>query len=274
MRAKIPTPRISVVEPKNLKLVLLGIAVAYCLSGPVLADAPVVSLIPKPRPAAVGISGTVVKAIVADQGRGGGVRVSLVPRPRPAKLHLSAVQPPKKKFRRKGSVCGVRAIRGATLKGFSAKTVGCGIKNPVRVTSVAGIKLSTAATIDCSTAKALHKWVVNAAEPVFRSHGGGLNALRVAASYSCRTRNSRKGAKISEHAKGHAIDISGFGLRNGASITVLKDWNSARYGSKLKRLHKSACGAFGTVLGPRSDVHHRDHFHFDTARYRSGAYCR
>jgi hypothetical protein len=42
----------------------------------------------------------------------------------------------------------------------------------------------------------------------------------------------------------------------------------------MRRAHKTACGPFGTVLGPNADRYHQDHFHFDTARYRSGSYCR
>ena len=33
----------------------------------------------------------------------------------------------------------------------------------------------------------------------------------------------------------------------------------------LHRLHKGACGVFGTVLGPEANEVHRDHFHFDLA---------
>jgi hypothetical protein len=41
----------------------------------------------------------------------------------------------------------------------------------------------------------------------------------------------------------------------------------------LRRLHKGACGTFGTVLGPDANEAHRNHFHFDlTARKRS-AFC-
>lgn len=253
---------------------LAGAVMCLILASPVTASAPAVSLIPKPRPTAPDITAAVISAIVADQQSGPSPRISLIPRARPANLRTVALTPPKKKFRRKGSVCGVRAIRGATLKRLRTKTAGCGIKNPVRVTSVAGVTLSTPATIDCTTAKALHKWVVKSAEPTFRGQDGGLLQLRIAASYACRTRNSRKGAKISEHGKGRAVDISGFRLANGTQISVLKGWNSVRFGPELKRLHKSACGTFGTVLGPRADVHHRDHFHFDTARYRKGAFCR
>ncbi|MGI9408327.1 MAG: extensin family protein [Hyphomicrobiaceae bacterium] len=42
----------------------------------------------------------------------------------------------------------------------------------------------------------------------------------------------------------------------------------------LKQIHKSACGLFGTVLGPEANDAHRDHFHLDTADHRRTAYCR
>ena len=57
-------------------------------------------------------------------------------------------------------------------------------------------------------------------------------------------------------------------------MTILNDWNRGTHGKALVKSHAAACGIFGTVLGPRSDGYHRDHFHFDTANYRSGAYCR
>ncbi len=68
-------------------------------------------------------------------------------------------------------------------------------------------------------------------------------------------------------------DIAAFVLRDGRRITVLDGWNSRDRGL-LKRLHSSACGTFGTVLGPNADRFHRDHFHFDVASHRGGAYCR
>lgn len=273
MPAKTRMHRILAVARPRRNAVLSGLFLCAATAAAPFAGAPAVSLIPKPRPAQADISIQVATAIAIDLDRGRGPVVSLIPRARPDNLVIAS-RPPQKKFRRKGSVCGVRAIRGATIEQFSDSSSGCGIRNPVRITSVAGVGLSTPAIVDCETAKALHRWVVKAAEPALRRRGGGLSELRVAASYACRTRNNRKGAKLSEHAKGHAIDISGFRLENGTQVTVLKGWNSVRYGSVLKKLHKSACGTFGTVLGPRSDAHHRDHFHFDTARYRKGAYCR
>ncbi|HSR82421.1 MAG TPA: extensin family protein, partial [Hyphomicrobiaceae bacterium] len=41
----------------------------------------------------------------------------------------------------------------------------------------------------------------------------------------------------------------------------------------LRRLHRSACDVFGTVLGPEANAAHRDHFHLDLAHRRHSAYC-
>jgi hypothetical protein len=128
--------------------------------------------------------------------------------------------------------------------------------------------------MDCPTAKALKRWVKDGMKPAVGSYGGGVKQIRVAAHYACRTRNNQRGAKISEHGKGRAIDISGFRLNDGSEITLLKGWNQRSTGGILRKMHQRACGIFGTVLGPESNRFHRDHFHFDTARYRSGSFCR
>jgi hypothetical protein len=41
----------------------------------------------------------------------------------------------------------------------------------------------------------------------------------------------------------------------------------------LRRLHKGACGPFGTVLGPDANEAHRNHFHFDLAPRKRSAFC-
>mgnify|MGYP001814529342 FL=1 len=150
---------------------------------------------------------------------------------------------------------------------------GCGISNAVRVTSAAGVRLSQPATLSPAAALRLDSWLRSHALPTIGQRGGGLVQIRVASHYACRTRNSRRGARLSEHARGRAIDISAFVLADGTTITVLDGWNGSD-SRLLRQLHKSACGPFGTVLGPNSDRHHRDHFHFDIADYRNGSYCR
>lgn len=173
-----------------------------------------------------------------------------------------------------GSVCRDPSIRGERIAPIAGTLPGCGVAQPVRVTSIDGIGLSQASVMDCETARAIKSWINTGLRPAVGRTGGGPAQLQVAAHYSCRTRNSQPGARISEHGKGHAIDISAIRLRDGSDISVLNDWGHGRRGRILARLHSSACGPFGTVLGPEANRFHKDHFHFDTARYRSGPYCR
>jgi hypothetical protein len=198
------------------------------------------------------------------------------PAERPRGLLAAIFRAPDKpaKYPTKGSVCGDPAIRGHAIPPIPAKLRGCGLENGVRVTAVDGVALTTPVSMNCATATALRGWVSTAAKPVFADAGGGLAALKVAGGYSCRTRNHRPGAPISEHGRGKAIDISGFVLKNGQLMTVLSGWRDRVQGPLLKKVHAAACGRFGTVLGPNSDRAHQDHFHFDTASHRGGAYCR
>ncbi len=174
----------------------------------------------------------------------------------------------------RGALCGLPGLEGERLAPFNGRSAGCGIAEPVRLREVDGIPLTAPATITCDTARALQTWVRQGLVPAVGRTGGGVRNLRVVASYACRTRNSQNGARLSEHARGNAIDIAGIGLADGSELTLLDDWGRGREGRILRQLHQSACGPFGTVLGPDSDRFHRDHFHFDVAAYRSGAYCR
>lgn len=176
--------------------------------------------------------------------------------------------------RARGALCGDPAILGDAVGFVPGQISACGIQDAVRVRSVSGVGLSQEAVIDCPTAKALKQWVDTGMKPAIGDTGGGVVQIRVAAHYVCRTRNNQPGAKVSEHGKGRAIDISGFRLRDGSEITLLQDWDRRGSGTILRKMHQRACGIFGTVLGPESDRWHKDHFHFDTARHRSGSYCR
>lgn len=189
-------------------------------------------------------------------------------------LAMSKKRRQDRQAKRGGGLCGDPDIQGEYVGYVPGRLSACGVKEAVKVTSVSGVSLSTGAVMDCTTAKALKTWVDKGAIPAFGRKGGGLDKLRVAAGYACRTRNNQAGAKISEHGKGKAIDISGFWLENGTEVSVLKGWKSKSYGQALRKMHKAACGPFGTVLGPNSNRFHQDHFHFDTASHRGGSYCR
>jgi hypothetical protein len=162
-------------------------------------------------------------------------------------------------------------IRAAKLGRVSGPGA-CGVENAYRVTQAGGVQLSNPATLSRKALRRLDNWLREDAIPVIGRKGGGLVEIRVASHYACRTRNSQSGARLSEHAKGNAIDISAFVLADGTTLAVLDDWDGpdARL---MRRLHASACGPFGTVLGPNADRHHQDHFHLDVASYRSGSFC-
>ncbi|MEJ6401347.1 extensin-like domain-containing protein [Yoonia sp. 2307UL14-13] len=196
---------------------------------------------------------------------------SMRPLLRPASMVAAAEE--RRRARLRGQVCGDVAIQGETLGRVSGRGA-CGIEGAVKVRSVAGVTLSPRATIDCPTARALKQWVERGVVPAVGSEGGGVSSLRVVAHYACRTRNNQPGARLSEHSFGRAIDVAGIRLRDGTEMTLLTDWNSADDGAQLRQMWRAACGPFGTVLGPEANRFHRDHFHFDTARYRSGPYCR
>jgi hypothetical protein len=173
-----------------------------------------------------------------------------------------------------GGLCGVPGITGERLATIPGRLNGCGIAEPVRISAINGITFSQRPTLNCQAARALQGWLTEDVVPEVGRRGGGVVSVRVIGSYSCRTRNSQPGARLSEHATGNAMDIAGFGLADGREITVLSDWGSGAEGRILRNLHRAACGRFGTVLGPNADRYHRDHFHVDVASYRSGTYCR
>lgn len=174
---------------------------------------------------------------------------------------------------RKGTVCGDPAILGKPIPPILGKAKGCGLEDGVSVTAIAGVALSQPASIDCATARSLKDWVEGGVKPAVGRKGGGVAALQVAGSYSCRPRNNQKGNRISEHGRGRAVDISAIVLADGTALTVAKGWGTKSAGKTLASMRKSACGPFNTVLGPGSDPFHHDHFHLDTAHGR-GPYCR
>lgn len=197
---------------------------------------------------------------------------SLRPKLRPRKFRRIARQ--QERLRKRGGVCGDVDIQGEVIGRVKGRLTGCGVSDAVKIRTVSGVALSSPSTMDCTTAQALKAWVNDTAKPALQRSGGGLKSLRIAAHYACRTRNSLPGARISEHGKGRAIDVSALRLQDGTLITVRNGWNGKETGKILRSLHAGACGPFGTVLGPEANRFHLDHFHFDTARYRSGPYCR
>ena len=151
----------------------------------------------------------------------------------------------------------------------------CRIDHPVSVSGFSGgIALKPAATLNCPMAETLARWVRNDLAPAARlRYLSGVSSIHQLSSYSCRTMNNVRGAKMSEHSKGNAIDIGSITLKNGDEIDVQRpSLFSFRQRSMLNTVRAEACDYFTTVLGP-GDAYHGNHFHFDLMHRRGRRIC-
>ena len=155
----------------------------------------------------------------------------------------------------------------------------CGAAQPLKLQAVSGghVTLNPPATLRCPMIPSTVHWIETVVQPAARRYfGQDVREIDVAASYSCRPRNNRRGAKLSEHGYANALDVSGFTLANGRRVNLLNGYYGRRdERAFLREVEAGACGPFKTVLGPKADRAHRDHFHFDLAMHGGdGLYCR
>ena len=128
-------------------------------------------------------------------------------------------------------------------------------RSPSRGSNAAPSPCRPTALLNCSLAETLAAWMDNTVQPIaLDTLGARVTGLRIAASYSCRNRDSLADAKLSEHARGNAIDISAFKVDGIGWIEVESGWNGGDDKADfLREVRGSACGPFTTVLGPGSD---------------------
>jgi len=128
------------------------------------------------------------------------------------------------------------------------------------------VTLTPAPTLRCGMAEALVDWVRSDVADAAAELGGPLAAITDDDSYHCRSRNNVAGAKLSEHGKGNAIDITAVKL-HGGRVFRLTDRTVAK--AFRERVRATACERFTTVLGP-GDPYHADHIHLDLAARSNG----
>ncbi|WP_176086057.1 extensin family protein [Martelella sp. HB161492] len=157
---------------------------------------------------------------------------------------------------------------------------GCGIARPIVLKQVArGIAFKPEGPMRCKTALALADWARGFVDPAARAAFGPsvqLTTINQASTYACRSRNSVAGAKISEHAKGNAVDIRSLEFSDGSEVIMKpRKTDSALIGAFQRTTSASACLYFSTVLSPGSDATHQDHMHLDVMPRKGGyRYCR
>ena len=219
-------------------------------------------------------------------------RLAPIPRPRPAILDARSSAPPvsasqnrdqKQASRtedasRDDEACLAR-LRAANVR-FDIPTMpaaaraSCTIEVPVRLKSVAGharaiaeVHLPEEPVVSCRFGERLAAWLGHLVAPLIAGRtSADLRGVRTGPGYECRNRNGAANGKLSAHAVGQAIDISGFELSNGKLIPVKPDGDEAMR-EVVDSVRTAACGWFTTVLGPGSDAAHTDHLHVDIAMH-------
>ncbi len=153
---------------------------------------------------------------------------------------------------------------------------GCGIDKPIIVSeALPGIALKPEATLRCPTALALARWIKGSVIPtasVALPESGDITTINQASAYICRLRNGADTGKISEHARGNAIDIASFSFKKGEDVAVRsRREDSTLTGAFQRTVSAAGCLYFTTVLDPESDAAHETHFHLDVLQ-RKGDY--
>lgn len=149
----------------------------------------------------------------------------------------------------------------------------CSVPFPIEVSGLPGrAKLKPAAVLNCQMALAFSRWVKHELQPAARMrYLSSVDTITQASAYSCRKMVGNVFDKMSEHAKGNAIDISKIELNNGKDILVRKKGFFAfREKGLLNTVRADGCQYFSTVLGPGYNKAHADHFHFDIMKRKNG----
>jgi hypothetical protein len=151
----------------------------------------------------------------------------------------------------------------------------CGAPAPVQLSGLPGdpaVEIAPPAMVTCDFAATLREWVDRVMQPTARARlKAPVVRIRLMGSYSCRRRYNAPDTRISQHARAKAIDIAAFQTADGQTVSVLEHWpGDDERAAFLRDIHTGACQIFDTVLGPRANEAHANHFHFDLG---SGGVC-
>jgi len=150
---------------------------------------------------------------------------------------------------------------------------GCSALGAVQLLDI-GVPVTNLRAMTCPLALAFVHWAREAVQPAAAQYlGTRVTRVETFGTYSCRTVDSVPGARLSEHARANAVDVSGFTLADGRHVSVQQDWKGEdeRVRRFLRAVHREGCRRFAIGLSPDSDAYHYNHMHFDMGR---GPYCR
>ncbi|BBK30606.1 extensin-like protein [Stella humosa] len=168
---------------------------------------------------------------------------------------------------------GEACMRDLTARGVIFKALpqpvsvgGCTLRDGVSVEGMSAAFIRPV-TISCPTARMVDRWMDEVVQPAARRHlGTRVSTLHPAGGFVCR---NTRGGKLSEHARGRAIDIWGFEMANGTKAIIRDHWRGAGARSRfLQEVGQKSCELFHVVLGPGADADHHDHLHMDLGEWK------
>ncbi|WLI25328.1 extensin family protein [Pseudomonas simiae] len=144
----------------------------------------------------------------------------------------------------------------------------CPLRNTLRVQGAA-VGLSSSFLASCPLAVAFALFERHSLQPAAQAvFGQAVARVDHLGSFACRNMYNRAEGRLSQHASANALDIAGFRLADGRTVSVLRDWpgegEKARF---LREVRDSACDDFNVVLSPDYNAAHRNHFHLDMGRW-------
>lgn len=131
------------------------------------------------------------------------------------------------------------------------------------------VALSSSFIASCPLAVAYAMFEHQTLQPAAQSvYGQKIARVDHLGSFACRNVYNRESGALSRHASADALDIAGFRLADGRTISVLRDWPKQNQDAEfLRQLRDGACESFSVVLSPDYNAAHRNHFHVDVGRW-------
>ena len=155
---------------------------------------------------------------------------------------------------------GLRTARQADSGASST----CPLTNVLRVQG-GEVALSSSFLASCPLAVAFALFERHGLQPAAMAvYGQKVTRVDHLGSFACRNMYGRESGARSQHATASALDIAGFRLADGRTISVLRDWPKDTADARfLRQARDGACDMFSVVLSPDYNEAHRNHFHLD-----------
>jgi hypothetical protein len=173
-------------------------------------------------------------------------------------------------YRLSGAAClGMLADRGIVVGPWqTAPARGCPVDTAVRTAAGGSAAFSPPLQTSCAMLVAWSDFEAEVDRAAVAHLGSRVTTIRHFGSYACRAMTGNAGRR-SLHARARALDVSGFTLADGRTVTVARGWRSPRAERRfLRAVATAACRHFSVTLTPDSDRLHWDHLHVDVGPWR------